>query len=185
MQKQNFDFSLRSWRFKHTLCHVHGFRLMHTRPIRHSSVVGTLCLIPFIMTKGGKACPVAHHNHHSTAILLQWCTQNCHSTACPVALVHTTTVIAQLILSHWCMPQLSWHSLSFCTGAHHNSHSRALYRVTKWHKSFIFYKLLHLVWISTAGMITTHTISFTMLFPQPLLPIHSIQVSPDFIYLYI
>lgn len=69
---------------------------MYTRPIRHSSVVGTLYLIPFIMTKGGMTCPVAHHNHHSTAILLHWCTPNCHSTACPVALVHTTTLTVKL-----------------------------------------------------------------------------------------
>ena len=107
------------------LCHVHKFRLMHTRPIRNSSVVGTLCLIPFIMTKGGMACLVAHHNYCSTAILLHWCTQNCHSTACPDVLVHTTTIVVQLILMHWCMPQLSWHGLSFCTGAYHNCHSTA------------------------------------------------------------
>lgn len=78
------------------MCHVHRFRLMHTRPIRPSSVVGTLCLIPFIMTKGGMACPVAHHNHCSTGILLHWCTQNCHSTAYPVAMVHTTTLTVGL-----------------------------------------------------------------------------------------
>jgi len=40
------------------------------------------------MTKRGMACPVAHHNHHSTA--------------CPVALVHTTTVIVQLINTGVC-----------------------------------------------------------------------------------
>jgi len=59
------------------------------------------------MTKGGMACPVAHHNHRSKAILLHWYPQKCHGTACPVALVHTTTVTVQFILSHWCMPQFS------------------------------------------------------------------------------